>query len=48
MPFSYKIFNENGDLSTTAEVVLVSASVETGRPQAMPNEILKVLKPYFL
>jgi|TARA_B110000003_G_scaffold116538_2_gene119117 acyl-CoA thioester hydrolase len=46
--FSYQIFNENGDLATTAEVVLVSASVETGRPQAMPKEILNVLKPYFL
>ncbi len=47
MPFSFKIYNENGDLATTAIVVLVFASTKTGKPQLISDELLNILKPYF-
>ena len=45
--FDNKIFNEKGDLASTAKVVLVFASVKTGKPVSVPREISTILKPHF-
>ena len=45
--FDNKIFNEKGDLASTAKVVLVFASVKTGKPVSVPPEISTTLKPHF-
>ena len=45
--FDNKIFNEKGDLASTAKVVLVFASVKTGKPVSVPPEISTILKPHF-
>ena len=45
--FDNKIFNEKGDLASTAKVVLVFASVKTGKPVSVPREISAILKPHF-
>lgn len=45
--FDNKIFNEKGDLASTAKVVLVFASVKTGKPVSIPREIITILKPHF-
>lgn len=45
--FYYELFNENGDLLTTAETTLVFVSKETGRPVSAPESFLKLLKGHF-
>lgn len=45
--FCYDIFNENGDLLTSAETTLVFVSKETSRPVTAPKSLLNALKSYF-
>lgn len=45
--FSYDIFNENGDLLTSASTTLVFVSKETGRPVSAPKSFLEAMKDCF-
>jgi acyl-CoA thioester hydrolase len=45
--FSYSIFNEAGELTTTGHAVLVFASTQTGRPCPAPKSVLEALAPFF-
>jgi acyl-CoA thioester hydrolase len=42
--FDCKIFNEQNELLTTAEFILVFVSLKTGRPMVPPDYILALLK----
>ncbi len=45
--FKYDIFNEMGDLLTSAETTLVFVSKETNRPVAAPDSLLKAMEGRF-
>jgi len=45
--FYYDIYNEKGDLLTSAETTLVFVSKETNRPVHAPNLLIDALKGYF-
>jgi len=42
--FDCAIYNESGELLTTAQFILVFVSLKTGRPTAPPDYILELLK----
>ncbi|WKW47623.1 thioesterase family protein [Myroides sp. JBRI-B21084] len=41
--FNYEIFNEQGDLLTTAHTVLVFVDMKTKRPTAVPDFLMKLV-----
>lgn len=41
--FNYEIFNEQGDLLTTAHTVLVFVDMQTKRPIAVPDFLMKLV-----
>lgn len=45
--FEYEIFNQNGELITTADTTLVFIMASTKRPCAAPEAFLESIKKYF-
>jgi len=45
--FNYDIFNENGDLLTSAETTLVFVNKQTNKPVPAPKSLLDALTIYF-
>ncbi|MEM8565375.1 MAG: thioesterase family protein [Bacteroidota bacterium] len=45
--FHYEIHNEEGSLIHTGETLLVFVNMESKRPCAMPENMEKLLSPYF-
>jgi len=45
--FKYDIFNENGDLLTSAETTLVFVNKQTNKPVPAPKSLLDALTIYF-
>lgn len=44
--FLYELYNEQNTLCTTAKTTLVFVNISTGKPQKIPDELLKVITPY--
>ncbi len=45
--FQYEVTNEAGELINTGETELVFIKMDSGRPTRMPEEMQKLLEPYF-
>lgn len=45
--FGYKVFNQEGELLTTAETILVFVSMETKRPIKCPDYVMNKINDYF-
>ncbi len=45
--FHHEVFNENGELLATAKIILYFMESKTMKRTAMPDPLLKELKPYF-
>ncbi len=47
MTFHGEIYNEKGDLCSRSAITLYFVDVKTKKPIPIPDELAKVLKPYF-
>lgn len=45
--FLYELYNEENILCTTAKTTLVFVNISTGKPQRIPDKLLKIITPYF-
>ena len=45
--FDYETFNESGELLNEARTELVFLKKDTMRPSRAPDELIRILKPYF-
>lgn len=45
--YEYEVVNEEGKLLNQAETILVFANIETGRPNRLPEQFVKLMRQYF-